>query len=661
MTVVPQPGGVYRNAAQGPRMIAGAFAMNGSSFMTGVLRVKYLFLLGCSLAIASPALARDAAVEDDGNKVIILHHPVRDDYITVLGNGWRERIDSSGQSISIIGQDEIARVQGPDLSRVLERVPGVTLARSGPLGSQTSLFVRGANSEQVVVLLDGVRMQDIAAPSGGFDFGTLLNGGIGKIELLRGSNSLAWGSDAIGGVLAVTTETINGARAGVEYGAHDSVSANAALGTHGENYGVNLSGGYTSSDGISAFAGGAEPDAFRQWHIGGRGRLDVSETVSAFVAARYADSRIDFDGYPAPAYVFADTPEYQTTRQASGYAGLAHDSDGLSLRGGIALSDTRRAYFDPTYGSAPGFETTGRSWRADLSGKVGLDQSLALSFGAESEWTRFSTTFDPENTARQSGGFAMLGYNRGAVKLNGGARLTDHDRFGSHWALGGNASVDLGSLWRIKASFGEGFKAPTLNQLYGYGGNIALQPETSTALEFGIEFGDRGNTWDGLGHFAITLFRRDSANLIDYVSPTGYFNVGRTRAQGVEVQALVSPVDGLSFLAAYTYLDATNRVTGKQLARRPRHALSVSADWTSPLAGLKLGADLRLVGDSYDDPGNFVPIDGHALVTLRASLPVTEALEFYARIENVTDAQYQTVAGYGSYGRSAYAGVRVKW
>jgi vitamin B12 transporter len=535
VTVVPQPGGVHRNAAQGPQ-VAGAFAMNGSSFMTGVLRVKYLFLLGCSLALASPALAQDDAEREEEGPEIVLAHPVRDDYITVLANGWRQMIDTSGQSISIVGEKEIAQVQGPDLSRVLERLPGVTLARSGPLGSQTSLFVRGANSEQVVVLLDGVRMQDVAAPSGGFDFGTLLTGGIAKIELLRGSNSLAWGSDAIGGVLAVTTQNFDGVRVGAEYGANDSFSGNAALGTYGGNYGVTLSGGYTSSDGISAFAGGAEPDAFRQWHIGGRGWLNVSDTVSAFVAARYADSRIDFDGYPAPAYVFADTPEYQTTRQGSGRAGMIYRTDGLNLRGGVSLSDTRRAYFDPTHGSAPGFETAGRSWRADLSGQVELDRDWLLDFGADSEWTRFSTTFDPESTARQTGAFVMAQHDSGPFKLNGGVRFTDHDRFGSQWSLGGNASFDLGWPWRIKASFGEGFKAPTLSQLYGYGGNTALQPETSTALELGIEFGDRGSSRDGINHFAVTLFRRDSANLIDYVFPTGYFNVGRTRAQGVEVE-----------------------------------------------------------------------------------------------------------------------------
>jgi vitamin B12 transporter len=615
--------------------------------------MKYLFLLSCSACLATPVYAQETAGEDDA---IILTNQVREEFITVVATGRSEYVNSSGQAISVIGAAEIKQVQGPDLTRVLERLPGVTLARSGPLGSQTSLFVRGAGSEQVVVMIDGVRMADAAAPSGGFDFGTLLTGGLGKIELLRGSNSVPWGSDAIGGVLAVTSAEFSGVAAGLEYGANDSVSADLTLGLQGNGYAVTADGGYVSSDGISAYAPGAEPDAFRQWRVGLRGRVQLNTELTATMAARYADSRIEFDGYPFPTYAFADTPEYQTTRQGSGRAGLEYDSTGFNLRGGVALSDTRRAYFDPTFGSAPNFETVGRSWRADLTGMVSLTDDFSFDFGADSEWTRFSTTFDPRNTARQSGGYGLLRLDSGALKLTAGARLTDHDRFGSHWTLGSNASVAMGE-WRIKASFGEGFKAPTLSQLYGYGGNIALRPETSTAVDFGIEFGDRSDEL----HFAATLFRRDSSNLIDYVSPTGYFNVGRTRAQGFEVEAGAEPVQGLSVRAAYTYLDATNRITGKELARRPRHALSTSIDWTTPLAGLTVGADLRMVGDSYDDRGNFTAIDGHALVTLRASVPLGEHFELYGRVENVTDAAYETVAGYGTYGRSAYAGVRLKW
>lgn len=657
MTVVPQPGGVYRNAAWTCE-IAQALGHERRSFKVEEICMKYLFLLSCSLCLAIPAQAQEAGEE---NNAIVLTHSIRDEFITVVATGRSEYVNTSGQSISVIGTAEIEQVQGPDLARLLERLPGVTLARSGPLGSQTSLFVRGAGSEQVVIMLDGVHLADAAAPSGGFDLGTMLPGGIGKIELLRGSNSVAWGSDAIGGVLALTSADFSGIGAGLEYGAHDSVSADLKLGHYGDFYAVSAYGGYVSSDGISAYAPGAEPEAFRQWRLGLRGRVYLNTELTATVAARYADSEIAFDGYPFPDYTFADTPEYQTTRQASGRASLEYDRTGFKLRGGVALSDTRRAYFDPTYGSAANFETVGRSWRADLTGMVSLTDHVSIDFGADSEWTRFSTTYDPRNSARQSGGYSLLRFDRGPVKLTAGARLTDHDRFGSRWTLGSNASLEVGGYWRIKASFGEGFKAPTLSQLYGFGGNVALRPETSTAIDLGVELGGRGNSGEGMRHFAVTLFRRDTSSLIDYVSPTGYFNLGRTRAQGFEIEAGAGVTDRLTVRTAYSFLDASDRSSGKQLARRPRHALSASLDWRTALSDLALGADLRLVGDSFDDRGNFTAIDGHAVVTLRASLPLGALFELYGRVENVTDARYETVSGYGTYGRSAYAGVRMKW
>ena len=200
------------------------------------------------------------------------------------------------------------------------------------------------------------------------------------------------------------------------------------------------------------------------------------------------------------------------SRQASGRAGLDYDGGGLSLAGGLALSDTRRDYFDPTYGSAPNFQTSGRSLRADLRGRTDLSDGVMLTFGADTEWTRFSTSFDAERTARLSSGHALFGYHAGNVSLTGGVRIDDHDRFGSHWTFGANGSVDLGAGWRLRASYGEGFKAPTLYQLYGYGGNPALKPEQSRSFDAAVERGSRN---DAL-HLAATLFRRDSRELISY-------------------------------------------------------------------------------------------------------------------------------------------------
>ena len=162
----------------------------------------------------------------------------------------------------------------------------------------------------------------------------------------------------------------------------------------------------------------------------------------------------------------------------------------------------------------------------------------------------------------------------------------------------------------------------------------------------------------------LTWFNRRSTDLIVYSFSAGRSeNIGRVDAEGLELALRIEPTDRLRVEANYTLTDAFNRsgsFTGKRLQLRPQHSGSFSIDWATPL-GLNLGATALLIGDSFDDQANRVPLDGYALVTLRASLPIGDKLELYGRVENLTDAQYQTVAGYGTYGRAAYAGVRVKW
>jgi len=644
--------------------------MNGMSFNGWRFEsMKKYLLLGVSLAVCTPAMAQD----DDR---IVVSDPVPDALITVVATGIRQPITQSGQSISVVGPDEIASVQGPDLSRVLERLPGVSLTRNGGLGSFTGLRVRGANAEQVLVLVDGVRMADVAAPGGGADLGTLMAGGLGKVELLRGSNSVAWGSEAIGGVLALTSRSINGLEASAEYGARDSFDGGVTAGLAGDRYEATLTSGYTRSDGFSAAAAGSEPDGFRQWRLGGQGRVELAGGLWLTAVARHDDSRLDIDGFPPPSYTFADTPEWQETRQTSGRAGFAYNGDGLELDAGFALSDTRRDYFDPALGSAPNYGTRGRSHRAELRGTWSLAGPWRIDFGADREWARFSSTFDARKRARSSSAHALLGWHGEALDVTAGARLDDHSRYGSEVTLGANGALGLGGGWRLRASYGEGFKAPTLFQLFSDYGNQALQPERSRSYDAGIELGDRNG--EGL-HAALTAFRRDTRALIDYVSCFGvstgicagrpfgtYDNVGKARSEGFELELGARMSERLRAQAAYSYVKASDRTPGgfnrgNDLARRPRHAVSLAIDWDSPLAGLALGADIRMVSDSFDDAGNVSRIDGHALATLRASLPLTEAVEMFARIENVTDEDYQTAAGYGAPGRSAFVGARARF
>lgn len=641
--------------------------------------MKYLFLLTSALVVASPAMAQDGIFDEGDPSAVRL--PAETE-ITVLATGSKLPIDQTGQPISVIGTAEIASIQGPDITRVLERLPGVTIARNGGLGSTTSLFVRGANSQQLLVLVDGIRVADVAAPGGGYDFGNLTTGGLGRVELLRGSNSVIWGSEAIGGVLSLASRDMNGAEASAEYGARDSFDGQVTAGLSNATSGITLNGGYLRTDGISQAASGSERDAFHQYRAGGRAHIEVTPGLTASLVGRYTQGTLDIDGYPAPDFTFGDTPEYQKTREIGGRAGLAWTSERLDLNAGYQISDTRRRYYDPTFGDTDfNSETQGQSRRAELFGAFRATDTVRLDFGGDHEWSRIDTVsaFSPaaRNKANLSSGHALLGWYDDRFSLAGGVRYDDHSRFGDRWTFGANGSINVSNDWRVRASYGEGFKVPTLYQLFSEYSNptTTLNPEKSRSYDAGVEYGDR----NGALHVALTGFRRDSRDLIGFVScegaicetrPFGYYvNIGRARATGFELELGANIGETLHAQGAYTYVKSTDRTRGSfnegtDLARRPRHALTVSADWSpitsGALMGFTLGGDIRLVGDSFDFAGEFGRLDSYAIGTVRASVPVGEHVEVFGRIENVTDEEYATAGDYGTAGRSAFVGVRAK-
>ncbi|KUR70305.1 TonB-dependent receptor [Novosphingobium fuchskuhlense] len=588
--------------------------------------------------------------------------------ITVVATGSPRRIDQTGQPITVLTAADLERLQGPDITRALEQVPGLTLSRNGGPGAFTGVRLRGSDSEQVLVLIDGVRVEDVSAPGAGFDFGTLTTGGIERIDVLRGSNSVTWGSAALGGVIAIQTREPDGLEASAEGGSRGSFAGDAAAGVKRQSYALSLTGGYTTTDGVSAAAVGTEPDGARQWHLGGKARLDLLPGLSLVANARYADTRTEIDGYPAPNYTFADTPEYQTTRQLSGRAGLRYEGALVTVNTGFALSDTKRDYYDPTLGTAPSYGYRGRSHRADLTGRARLPADFALDFGADSEWTRYSGTFDAERRARQTSGHAMLGWYTPGISLAAGLRYDDHSRFGHATTLGANGTARLADGLRLRASYGEGFKAPTLFQLLSDYGNAALRPERSRSYDAGLAYSSGPVT------AAVTVYRRDSRNLIAFVSCFGqttgicagrpfgtYDNVGKARAEGLEAELTLKPAGAFTVRSLYTYTRSRDLGTGHDLARRPRHALTLSGDLETRLAGLALGADLRLVSSGFDNAANTVRLPGGAVATLRASLPVNARFTLYARVENVFDTRLPTAAGYSAVGRGAFAGLRVRY
>lgn len=631
---------------------------------------RYLFSISFLIPFASPVLARQA---DEGSEIVTADS-VRETYITVVAHGARETLVDTGLPVTIIGEGEVAAVQGADVGRVLERAPGVTVSRNGGLGGFTGVRVRGAEAEQLLVVVDGVRLADPGSPGAGFDFGTLLPYGIGKIELLRGSNSTVWGSQAIGGVLVVTGAERRGVEGSVEYGRRDTASASLVAGTGWTGGAASVDAALVDSHGFSTAAAGSEADGFRQWQVGGRASQSVAEWLAFDASGRFARGRLDLDGFPPPDFAFADTSEYQRTRQVSGRLGARVYWRDLSLDGGFSLADTRREQFDPALSDEPGYWTDGRSERAELRGKWRMTDRVALRFGGEREWTLFESTTDSRKHAATTGAYAQIGYGDGHVAANAGFRRDDHSGFGGAWSFGADARLQVGHGWSVHASYGEGFKAPSLFQLFSDYGNAALEPERSRSVDLGLGLGDRNSA----PYFDLTVFRRDTRDLIGFVScfeqvtgicenrPFGtYANIGRARAQGVEVEGGFHPVEDLGLSAAYAYIRAEDRTPGSategnDLARRPRHALTLSGEWRA-LPALALAADVRVVSKSFDDAANLVAMAGYGLLTLRASWDVSDRLALFGRVENALDEHYETAAGYATEGRAAYIGARARF
>lgn len=618
---------------------------------------KVLFLLSSAI-LAQPALAQDydpsiayAGVPAEyAEAAPAAPADTADASIVVTATGLPLAISQTGQPISVIGLAEIESVQGPDLARVLQRLPGTTITRNGGLGSFTGVRVRGGASEQLLVLIDGVKVNDVASPAGGFDFGNVTAEQVERIELLRGPNSVVWGSDAMGGVMNLSTRVPDGVVASAEYGSRDTWSAMLGGGMRTDRLELGVTGTHVTTDGFSTAIGGTEKDGWRQSAVSGRTRFAVTPELALVGNARWADARLEYDFPPF------DTNDVQDTEQKSGRIGVEYAAGALALRGGYSLADTERVYRSD-FGDYP---IDGRARRAELFGRIDVAGPVKLDFGADREWTRYRDPY-ARYTAQTTSGHALLGFVTPFLAVSAGARVDDHSQFGTEWTLGGNALVRLAADLAIRASYGEGFKAPTLSQLYdAFYGNLDLRPERSKGYDAGVEKGDRS----GAFFAGLSVFRRDSRDLIVADAPSYVpYNINRARAEGVELELSARPSAAWRTGLVWSYVETEDRTEGSpfegnDLNRRPRHALTATADWATPI-GLELGVDARLVGDSFDDRAETVRLDGYETVDLRAAMPFGP-VELFGRVENLFDTGYATAANYATGGRSAYLGARFR-
>lgn len=643
---------------------------------------------------ARPAAGSDALRQDTNDGI--------DDPTTITVIGAPQILSTAAASVSILTNRDIDRSQDIAISDSLARLPGVTVTRNGGPGGFTGVRIRGADAAQTLVVIDGIRVQDPSSPSGGFDFGSLLSAGIERIEVMRGSNSLAWGSDAIGGVVAINTVGSTPQRGTLLSGEGGSYASSRISGRTSQRLGrvaIGLGAGLATTDGISSAANGTEADGFRQAAGNARVSISLGEKTVVNVSIIYAISRLQLDGFAAPTFAFGDTDEYQKSQEIYASTEIVHSlSTGfgdITQRLTLSGADINRDTFDTSGSVEPSFAARGRSeriaYQADWAGSIsGRNDAIRLVLGADHEITRAFTggafSSDYRVTGITGGYVALVIKPTATLQVGGGVRHDNHRDFG------GNTVFSANTVWQtpvddlsVRASFAEGFKAPTLFQLSenpGAFGNPALDPERSRSYDLGLRYSVPSSDLS----VEISLFRRDSRNLIDFVSCQGvsapdicatgnrpfgtYANVDQARAEGIEFHAAIRPVNRLDLDITYALIatedrSLTSATAGNELPRRPRNVGTVTSTYRfglidKPGSGT-IAAEVRYVGASFDDSGNFVGLDDYALVALRAALVLTQQFELFGRVENLFDARYENVAGYGTYGRTGSIGIRVRF
>ncbi len=634
------------------------------------------FALSCLLAPAGAAFGADPSGEDQLERIV------------VSANRIEQPLSRVGDSVTLIAPEQVRASQKRTVSDLLATTPGVTVSRNGGLGGSTQLRIRGAESDQTVVLIDGVKLNDPSSAGGGFDFSNLLTDDSMRIEVLRGAQSTLWGSQAIGGVVNVVTTVPEGplmAAYSAEGGARGSATVQARAEAGGERFAWRVAGKYLTTDGISALdddRGGRERDSYRNVGANVRGLLRINDAVSAELRTTYNRGRAEFDGFPPPDFELADTREYGLTDELVAYAGVNATTFGGKLRNriGFAYTDTDRENFDPDLPVRTTFDATGRNERWEYQGTITFTDRLGGVFGLESERSELATVsppsaFDPNpaplaHDAQLDSIYGQLSVSPvETLTLAAGMRYDEHDTFGSETTGRATLAWSATSGTIVRASFGEGFKAPTLFQLFSEFGNEDLAPERADAWDAGIE---QHLLNDSL-LVSATYFGRNTRNMIDFVScfpaadprcptrPFGFYdNVRRTEVEGFELGLVAQLGERLRFDANYTDMETTNRGGdnfGRELPRRPGQTLNGELTYEWPF-GLTTTVAMTHAGRSFDDAANTVAVDAYTVVDLRASFALRDELELYGRLENAFDEEYETIARYGTAGRGLFVGVR---
>ncbi len=577
-----------------------------------------------------------------------------------------------GSSVTVITADEIKKSQATSIGDILRSVPGVAVSRTGARGGKTQIRIRGAEGNHTLVIIDGVEMNDPASGSE-FEFAHLLVSNIKRIEVLRAPQSAIYGSDAIGGVIVITTKggtdkNINSVS--IEGGTYNTLSVNASNRGGSKKFKYAIGVGRFKTDGFSTFNernGFTEKDGYTNEAFNLKLNYSLSDILSFSLVLRNVDASADSDSI-----VFgtgaSDTNDVVLTEQSSGRFAAKLDLLGGRWTHNLAFGESR---------SNTDFETNGtRTFR--LRGKKQkLDYQNSFVFGTESSEHIIVTAFERENEKSLSEGFSTLrrditnlGYAleyrhsyRKKLFTSLSYRFDDNDIFKN--AQTGRVTVAYKPShlknYRLHASYGTGVKNPTLFELFGstssFTGNPNLTPEKAKGYDAGVEF----KFYNKRLKLDVTYFNREITDLITGSGTTAVNLNGESPTEGIELSLNWNFSSKVKFNANYSFTNAKTS-SGEQQRRRPRNKLFLGLSYKP---ARKTSYNVNLVHNAgrvqnlFDASFNTtrVQLKNYTVVGFSLRHQYSKSFSLNARIENIFDEQYEEVVTYGTSGRAFYVGI----
>lgn len=577
--------------------------------------------------------------------------------IIVTATRSAQTADEALASVSVINRKDIENSQAITITELLRLEAGIDIARTGGPGQQTSLFLRGGNSDHALVLIDGIRVS--SGTTGSFPWEKISLEQIERIEIVRGPRSVLYGSEAIGGVIQIFTRRSDRASARLELGSFGTRGASAAT-SFGNKLKVHLSADYRAADGFSATnpnsGGFYDPDndgyTTRSFILGTRSRLSDK-------------SNVDFSLWTTRSSDEFDSGTHESTNQAAKVRLTTTQSKNWShtlILGNIVDDLT-------TVSTLPSRIITRRDtaeWQHDLSLGKATTVTAGLSYVNENA-SNDSAPFN--NQVANTGVFANWRHTAGANDLELGLRRDIHSAFGQHDTGQIAWGRKFSHQWRLFTSYGTAFKAPDQNELYYPGfdgtsfgcsvtcfaGNPALKPETSTSAEIGLRFKKGKNV-----SAKASLYSTEVTNLIaNQGADFQAINISRTRLQGIETEYShrFGKWDTRTNLTLQSARDVS---ANSDLLRRPAAKLSLKLNKRLKRNG-NFGVEILAVSNHADfDNISFstINVPGYAIVNLSMRRLLRKNWVFEGRLENLLDKKYEIVSGYNTVPRSILVALR---